>query len=80
MAFLKVNSTDMPKLELGQLVTATEDVSLLVFYKDFPEGTIEFETNVAEPIKIIFFLAPGAKGPDLTCGGAEIELSKDNEY
>jgi len=53
---------------------------VLVFYKDFPEGTIEFETAVSEPIKITFFIAPGPKGPELTCGGAEIALSKDNDY
>mmetsp|Transcript_21074 Transcript_21074/g.46864 ORF Transcript_21074/g.46864 Transcript_21074/m.46864 type:complete len:145 (-) Transcript_21074:402-836(-) len=80
MAFLKVNSNDLPKLEMGQLVTATDDVSLLIMYKDFPEGEISFETAVGEPIKMIVFISPGPKGPELTCGGAEIELSKDQDY
>lgn len=79
MAFLKVNSNDLPKLEMGKLVTATDDVSLIIAYKDFAEGEISFETMVGDPIKMIIFIAPGPKGPELTCGGAEIELSKDQD-
>lgn len=79
MAFLKINSADIPKLESGKLVEATDDISLIIIYKDFQKGLIEFETNVAEPIKLIMFISPGPKGPQLTCGGAEIDLTNDNE-
>lgn len=77
MAFLKVNSTDEKKLKKGLLITATEDVSLNVMYKDFGAGQISFKTIVAKPLKMILFIAPGSKGPELTCGGSEIELTKD---
>lgn len=29
---------------------------------------------------MIVFIAPGPKGPELTCGGAEIELTRDSDY
>lgn len=80
MAFLKVNSNDLPKLAQGKTVTAIDDISLVILYKDFPAGKIEFETTVNDPIKMIVFMSPGPKGPELSCGGAEIILSKDNDY
>lgn len=81
MSFLKVNANDLPKLEMGQTVVASEDVILSIYYKDFPAGTIEFDTNVPETgIKQIIFLAPGTAPPEMTCGGAEIELSADDKY
>jgi len=77
MAFLKINSNDTKKLESGSLVVATEDVSLNIAYKDFSGGEIKFNTFAPQPTKLILFISPGQKGPNLTCGGNEIELTKD---
>jgi len=80
MAMLKINSNDLSKLEEGKLVIASDDINLTIMYRDFPEGKVSFKTVVGEdPLKIIVFVAPGNKGPDFTCGGAEIVLSKNSD-
>jgi len=80
MAILKINSNDFPNLEAGKLVVASEDINLAIVYKDFPAGKIEVPTSVGkDPIMLIMFVAPGPKGPDITCGGAELKLSKEAE-
>lgn len=77
MAFLKVNSADKPDLEAMKEVKSTDEVSLLVYYKDFEPGNIVVELAIFKEMKLIFWISPGSKGPDLTCGGSEIELSTD---
>lgn len=77
---LKINSNDLSKLEEGKLVIAADDINLIIMYRDFPEGKISFKTEVGQdPLKMIVFVAPGNRGPEFTCGGAEIVLSKNTD-
>lgn len=78
MAILKLNSNNFDKLEMGKLVVASADINLAIVYKDFPAGTVSVKTMVGnDPLQMIMFVAPGPRGADFTCGGAELILSKD---
>lgn len=45
----------------------------------FKTGKVKIPTNIKDT-KLFFFVQPGVKDPLETCGGKEIELSKDIDY
>jgi len=77
MALLKIESEDINKLKNGETVVSTDDVSLNIYYRDFLAGKIDFNLMIVNPMKILLFMSPGLKPPNFSCGGAEIQLSKD---
>jgi len=77
MAVLKIENDDMKRLIDGDQVLSTEDVSLNLYYRDFLAGKISFNLMINNPMKILLFMSPGLKPPNFSCGGAEIQLSKD---
>jgi len=80
MAVLKIENDDMKRLIDGDQVLSTEDVSLNLYYRDFLAGKISFNLMINNPMKILLFMSPGLKPPNFSCGGAEIQLSKDPLY
>lgn len=78
MALVKINSLDKNKLEKLQPVRGTEDISLKIYKADFQPGKVHALTNCTGPTKMVIWIAPMSPNPTMSCGGAEIEITRDS--